>query len=102
MGIITELHARRFQHTFTLDENPLVRIDQDVGDGGIGEKRLEFVQAMRERGILVRDRNSDPGCSGCVRITLGTSNQTDSLIAALREICCELAIPSALSVRGAK
>jgi histidinol-phosphate aminotransferase len=68
----------------------------------IGEKRLEFVQAMRQRGILVRDRNSDPGCSGCVRITVGTSNQTDRLIAALREICRELAVPSTLSARGEK
>ena len=29
-------------------------------------------QAMRTRGVLVRDRSSDPGCDGCVRITLGT------------------------------
>ena len=35
----------------------------------IGEKHREFVSAMRQRGILVRDRSSDPGCEGCVRIT---------------------------------
>lgn len=51
----------------------------------IGEKRLDFVRAMRDRGILVRDRNSDPGCSGCVRITLGTETHTDLLLSALRE-----------------
>jgi histidinol-phosphate/aromatic aminotransferase/cobyric acid decarboxylase-like protein len=39
---------------------------------------------MRERGILVRDRNSDPGCGGCVRITIGTEAQTDQLVEALR------------------
>ncbi len=32
---------------------------------------------MRRRGILLRDRNSDPGCAGCVRITIGTDAQTD-------------------------
>jgi histidinol-phosphate aminotransferase len=67
----------------------------------IGEKRLDFVKAMRARGILVRDRNSDPGCAGCVRITVGTSSQTDRLISALREICGEPA-KSASSGQGAK
>jgi histidinol-phosphate aminotransferase len=56
----------------------------------IGEQRLAFVEAMRRRGILVRDRNSDPGCAGCVRITIGTDAQTDVAIAALREVIGEL------------
>ena len=38
-----------------------------------GHLRVPFVEAMRQRGILVRDRNSDYGCEGCVRITAGTS-----------------------------
>ena len=50
----------------------------------LGERRESFVQGMRERGILVRDRNSDPGCGGCVRITIGTEAQTDQLVEALR------------------
>src|SRR5262249_49804001 len=36
----------------------------------IGDKRVEFVQAMCKSGILVRDRNSDPGCAGCMHITI--------------------------------
>ena len=48
-----------------------------------GEYRIPFVQEMRKRGILVRDRNSDPGCEGCVRITLGTDEQTDFLLTTL-------------------
>ncbi len=52
----------------------------------IGEERITFVRAMRDRGILVRDRNSDPGCAGCVRMTIGTDEQTDALIDALRAI----------------
>ncbi|MGZ4833359.1 MAG: pyridoxal phosphate-dependent aminotransferase [Terriglobales bacterium] len=50
-----------------------------------GPARENFISAMRQRGILVRDRNSDPGCGGCVRITIGTEAHTDRLIAALRE-----------------
>jgi len=52
----------------------------------IGERHDTFVQAMRERGILVRDRSRDPGCEGCVRITIGSSAQTERLLVALREV----------------
>ena len=51
-----------------------------------GEARISFVKSMRERGILVRDRNSDPGCEGCVRITAGTASQTDTLLAAMQQV----------------
>ena len=56
----------------------------------IGDRHREFVAAMRQRGILVRDRSADPLCQGCVRITIGTTEQTDRLIAALREVTAEL------------
>lgn len=58
----------------------------------VGGRHKEFVTAMRERGILVRDRSNDPGCAGCVRITVGTTRQMDSLLVALREVCSELSI----------
>lgn len=51
----------------------------------IGPKHREFVTAMRTRGVLVRDRSNDPGCDGCVRITLGTREQTQQGIVALEE-----------------
>ncbi|HEY0786771.1 MAG TPA: aminotransferase class I/II-fold pyridoxal phosphate-dependent enzyme [Acidobacteriaceae bacterium] len=41
----------------------------------IGPLHREFVSAMRARGVLVRDRSADPGCDGCVRITIGTREQ---------------------------
>lgn len=56
-----------------------------------GESRVAFVAEMRRRGILVRDRNSDPGCEGCVRITLGNRLQSQRL---LREL------PDALTAIG--
>jgi histidinol-phosphate aminotransferase len=55
--------------------------------GGLHE---EFVRTMRARGILVRDRNSDPGCEGCVRLTVGSSEHTRTLIDALRDVVEEL------------
>ena len=63
----------------------------------IGERHREFVVAMRQRGILVRDRSSDPGCEGCVRITLGTGEQTERLLAAFREVVAELKLGAEVS-----
>jgi len=52
----------------------------------------KFVQAMKQRGILVRDRSSDYGCEGCVRITLGPRAHTDRLLAALQDTLQELGL----------
>ena len=49
----------------------------------IGPAHREFVAAMREQGILVRDRSADPGCLGCVRITIGTPEQMRHALAAV-------------------
>jgi histidinol-phosphate aminotransferase len=56
-----------------------------------------FVQAMGKRGILVRDRSRDPGCDGCVRITLGTAEHTDRLLIALREALEEVGLKEAIT-----
>ena len=58
----------------------------------IGERHRDFVAAMRQRGILVRDRSSDTGCDGCVRITLGTSAQTEQLLGVLQNVFAELKV----------
>lgn len=41
----------------------------------IGSAHHHFVTAMHQQGILVRDRSTDPGCDGLVRITIGTREQ---------------------------
>ena len=51
----------------------------------IGAQHRAFVEAMRARGVLVRDRSTDPGCDGCVRITVGTQEHTQQGIAAMGE-----------------
>src|SRR5579883_3280389 len=56
----------------------------------IGAKHRAFVQAMHRRGVLVRDRSNDPGCDGCVRITIGTLEHTQQGIAALEESLREI------------
>jgi len=56
----------------------------------IGAARVEFIQALSARGILVRDRHTDPGCEGCVRLTVGSEEHTRTLIDALREVVQKL------------
>jgi histidinol-phosphate aminotransferase len=56
----------------------------------IGARHAEFVQLMRAAGVLVRDRSSDPGCDGRVRITIGTREQMTGAIVALNETMAAL------------
>jgi histidinol-phosphate aminotransferase len=49
----------------------------------VGPKHAAFCSAMKRRAVLVRDRSNDPGCGGCVRITVGTRAQTTAGIAAI-------------------
>lgn len=58
----------------------------------IGSAHAKFVRALRDRGILVRDRSSDPGCEGCVRLTVGTDEHTQTLIHALHEVVEQLGL----------
>jgi histidinol-phosphate aminotransferase len=51
----------------------------------IGPLHAEFVRLMRGAGVLVRDRSSDPGCDGRVRITIGTREQMGQAAVALNE-----------------
>jgi histidinol-phosphate aminotransferase len=51
----------------------------------IGARHAEFVHLMRAAGVLVRDRSSDPGCDGRVRITIGTREQMKQAVVALNE-----------------
>ena len=56
----------------------------------IGVKHREFVAEMHSRGVLVRDRSADPGCEGCVRVTVGTRVQMQKAAAAFCESLNEI------------
>lgn len=75
---------RRLEQEFAAHGIPYWNSQANFVLARFGEFRRPFVEAMRSRGILVRDRNSDPGCEGCVRITVGTDEQTDRLLAEMR------------------
>jgi histidinol-phosphate aminotransferase len=52
--------------------------------GHFGKRALEVRDRLRDRAILVRDRSYE--AAGCVRITIGTREQTRRLLAELTEI----------------
>jgi histidinol-phosphate aminotransferase len=52
--------------------------------GHFGDRAIEVRDALRGKAILVRDRSYE--APGCVRITVGTREQTRVLLAALEEI----------------
>jgi histidinol-phosphate aminotransferase len=58
----------------------------------IGAQHAEFVRLMRAAGVLVRDRSSDPGCDGRVRITIGTREQMSRAATALNDAIVALKI----------
>jgi histidinol-phosphate aminotransferase len=56
----------------------------------IGAQHKEFVRLMRDAGVLVRDRSTDPGCDGRVRITIGTRAQMRQAVTALNNALAAL------------
>jgi histidinol-phosphate aminotransferase len=58
----------------------------------LDDKCKPFISQMRERGILVRDRSSDPGCQDCVRITVGLREHNQKMLSNLREVFANLGL----------
>jgi histidinol-phosphate aminotransferase len=51
----------------------------------IGTDAAGIVSALADRGVLVRDKSSAPGCAGCVRVTSGLVEHTVKALAALED-----------------
>ena len=66
------------EHIFPSDANfLLVRFKVDA---------TAVYDALSSRGIIVRNRTSQPGCAGCLRLTVGTAAENTQLVQALAEI----------------
>jgi histidinol-phosphate aminotransferase len=52
-----------------------------------GEEKQSMLEALRARGISLRDR---PDCEGCVRITIGTQQEMERLITELKQVLSQL------------
>lgn len=89
---VAEVTAARALFEEALDRNGVPRWPSSANFvlTRIGAQHRRFVEEMREQNVLVRDRSSDPGCEGCVRITIGTREQTGSAIEALEDALTEI------------
>ena len=55
----------------------------------VGASANKFVDSMQRHGIVVRDSSANPGCDGCVRITVGSRSQMDGVLGAIRTSIAE-------------
>jgi histidinol-phosphate aminotransferase len=53
-----------------------------------GERTEPLVRGAFERGVYIRDRSSEPGCAGCIRIAAGIVEHTKRCIRAMEETLC--------------
>ena len=53
-----------------------------------GDRRQALLDGLQARNIYIRDRDRQPRCEGCVRVTTGLVAHTMACIAAMEEILC--------------
>ncbi len=89
---VSEVLAARAEFEAALDEAGVRRWPSRANFvlTEIGSGHKEFTRLMSAKGVLVRDRSSDPGCDGRVRITIGTREQMRQAAAALHEVLAAL------------
>ena len=56
----------------------------------VGDRHREFVAALAQQRVSVRDVSGNPGCDGYVRITIGTTSQMDTVLVAFRKAVVEI------------
>jgi histidinol-phosphate aminotransferase len=54
----------------------------------VGSRVDEVVAGAKERGVYLRNRSTEPGCEGCLRIATGIVEHTKRGIAAIEEVLC--------------
>jgi histidinol-phosphate aminotransferase len=53
-----------------------------------GNRSSALVSGAAERGVFIRDRSTEPGCAGCIRISTGIVAHTKRCIAVMEEVLC--------------
>src|SRR5579872_644195 len=53
-----------------------------------GDRTRALVAGAAARGVYIRDRSTEPGCTGCIRIGSGIVDHTRRAIAAIEEALC--------------
>jgi histidinol-phosphate aminotransferase len=53
-----------------------------------GDRCDALVKGAFDRGVYIRDRSTEPGCAGCIRVGTGLVEHTNRAIAVMEEILC--------------
>jgi histidinol-phosphate aminotransferase len=53
-----------------------------------GDRLDALVKGAFEKGIYLRDRSTEPGCAGCLRIATGVVEHTKRAVAVMEEVLC--------------
>ncbi len=53
-----------------------------------GDRTSALVQGAFDRGVYIRDRSTEPGCAGCIRVGAGIVAHTRHCIAVMEEVLC--------------
>ena len=66
-------------------------LEKGQGQGGSGKADNARAHAVyktlaEEEGVVVRYRGSEPGCAGCLRITVGSEEENETVVRKLREV----------------
>jgi histidinol-phosphate aminotransferase len=69
-------------------EVPYWRSDANFVLARFGARAAQVLAGLQSRGIYVRDRSSDHGCRGAIRITAGVVAHTERAIEAIEEVLC--------------
>ncbi|KAG7004752.1 histidinol-phosphate aminotransferase [Physcia stellaris] len=75
------------------DSNFLLVEILDRGDGGKPCNRIAlalYERLAETRGVVVRFRGKEVGCEGCLRITVGTAQEVDKMLAVTRDVLASL------------
>lgn len=86
---LTALEYVDDQYVGGLDAN-FIMIRINKGDNHLA-KKLYFHLAT-EAGVVVRFRGTELGCTGCLRITVGTKEENDKLIKEFKRLLVELTV----------
>jgi len=54
-----------------------------------GDRTSSLVEGAFARGVYIRDRSTEPGCSGCIRIGAGIVAHTRRCIEVMEEVLCD-------------
>lgn len=61
----------------------------EAGGPGADDRGHAVWEALVERGVLVRDFSRWPGVEDCLRVTVGTTEENDAFLSALRDVLRE-------------